>query len=81
MFLCKATYADFFLNGKFMYKIQSLKADIKANMEIIKFFQYFCEKMILRTHKSMRVSYGSDRAGKTALDAPEEMFKNIHIVS
>ena len=44
-------------------------------MEIIEFFQYVCEKTILKTYGPIRVSYGFDRAGKTAHDTSEKMFK------
>ena len=45
-------------------------------MKIIEFFQYFCEKTILKTYGPIIVSYGFDRAGNTAHDTPEKMFKN-----
>ena len=67
--------------SKFMYKGQSLKSDTKAKMNFIEVFQYFCEKTILKTYGPIRFSYGIDRAGKTAYDTSEKMFKNMHIVS
>ena len=44
-------------------------------MKSIEFFQYFCEKTILKTYGPIRVSYGFDREGKTAHDRSEKMLK------
>ena len=65
----------FLKNSELMYKVQSSKNDTKAKIKIIEFFQYFCEKTILKTHGPIRVSYGFDRAGKSAHNKREETFK------
>ena len=65
----------FLRNSEFMYKFQSLKTDATAEMKTIEFFQYFCEKTILKTHGPSKVSYGFDRAGKTTHDTLKKIFK------